>query len=353
MLGQFTFPKLTTLELSTPPIESLAAPDLLDFLRASPALQTVEMKITSDIQMGDVPQEFLIVLPNVETFSLSVNGAQIYDFAACISCPCVKRTSLIHDIDDRDVSPDAEMFPVYPLSWAAIVDQYTRSPIEDVVLEMEQDVVRYHLSSIIKYSLSFRSSDTTVLRLGFGVSNRATREDDLGMPFGEMNAKAFSQACATIRNHPSLSHLKRLRVKHRAPCLDTNCSLSMARAFGDLLGSLGPLDELVIGGDPLTYLLPFLHLVLPTYSELVFPQVKELTISGSRTGFDDPQCVDAIVGLARSQHELGIPFERMLVRSRPDPAANLAEKLRQWVGVANWSEIDLLERRTNGVNRWV
>ena len=106
----------------------------------------------------------------------------------------------------------------------------------------------------------------------------------------------------------------------------------MAHAIGDLLGSLRPLDELIIDGDPLTYFLPFLHLVLPTYSELVFPQANELTVSAPRMEFDDPQCVDAIVGLTRSQHELGIPFERMLVRSRPDPAANLADDAVGWCG---------------------
>jgi hypothetical protein len=47
--------------------------------------------------------------------------------------------------------------------------------------------------------------------------------------------------------------------------------------------------------------------------------------------------VAAIVELAKSQHALGIPFQRVTVRARVLPAG-MAEMLEAWVGVADCCE---------------
>jgi hypothetical protein len=65
----------------------------------------------------------------------------------------------------------------------------------------------------------------------------------------------------------------------------------------------------------------------------VFPTVKELMISNPRMA-DEQECMDAIVELAKSQHELEKPFKRVTVRASGIPAT-MTERLRQWVGAAD------------------
>jgi hypothetical protein len=72
------------------------------------------------------------------------------------------------------MNPGLEIFP--SVSWNAIVHQYSTSPIEEVTFEIEDDN-----SSKIAYSLTFKSSDATVITLGFGFF-------DTGM---EMNLNIF------------------------------------------------------------------------------------------------------------------------------------------------------------------
>ena len=71
-LDNFAFPNLTFFELSVMPMEELRASQLLDFLEASPRLQAVRMEIAGDILLDDVPQERIVVLPNVESLCLVV-----------------------------------------------------------------------------------------------------------------------------------------------------------------------------------------------------------------------------------------------------------------------------------------
>ena len=135
-LNRFVFPNLTTFELSaTPRAERFRASELLDFLGASPALRTVHMKIIGDLVLVGVHQERIVVLPNVETFSLVVNdGGAGFTIAAHISCPSARHTSLSHEKVAGDILP-VEIFPA-PISWDVIVSQYTRSPVESVALKI-------------------------------------------------------------------------------------------------------------------------------------------------------------------------------------------------------------------------
>ena len=70
---------------------------------------------------------------------------------------------------------------------------------------------------------------------------------------------------------------------------------------------------------------------------IVFPPIKELTISHPPVVHGEEECTAAIVELAKSQHALGLPFERVTVRARKLPAG-MAGILEPWVGVADCCE---------------
>jgi len=72
-LNRLAFPKLTTLELSVTPVdEGFPVSQPLDFLEASPALQTVRIRIETKMLLGDVPER--VVLPNVGILSVIQDG---------------------------------------------------------------------------------------------------------------------------------------------------------------------------------------------------------------------------------------------------------------------------------------
>ena len=133
-INHFTFPNLTTFELSARPKDGFRASQLLDFLETSPMLQTVRMKVFGGILLEGVPPTRIVVLPNVEIFSLAVNdGGPGYKIAAHISCPSVRVTLLkykgtVHDAIPQEILPS-------PISWNAIARQYTRNPVEEVILD--------------------------------------------------------------------------------------------------------------------------------------------------------------------------------------------------------------------------
>ena len=96
-LSHFAFPKLITFKLSTPAEGPLEVLDLFDFLEASPTLRTVEIRIIGKVEVGetiiasvlpeDMPPEMVVILPNVETFSLFImDGTHVFDLAAHIYC---------------------------------------------------------------------------------------------------------------------------------------------------------------------------------------------------------------------------------------------------------------------------
>ena len=332
-LNHFAFPNLTFFELSVVPMEELRASQLLDFLEASPMLQAVRVKIDGDIFLDDVPQERVVVLPNLESLCLVFSdGGPGYGLAAHISCPSAKHTTFTHEGGTGLVIPH-EIFPA-SAPWNTIVRQYTRSPVEEITLEIRTPL------NAIECSLTFRSPDTTFIRLHF--TTVASDEDvvEAWVTFVAMYLEVFSQASRTIRDLPLLADVKRLHIRHGDSVPDQIAYIT--NEVGQLFKSVGPLEELAFYHcDMQPYFAPFLD-----YPELrdvekpaAFPPIKELTILRPRH-VSRKDCAIAIVRLAESQHALGVPFERVTVRMHNLPTET-AKKLRQWVGAVDYyDELD-------------
>jgi hypothetical protein len=241
-LNHFVFPNLTTLKLSTPVLNDFDASDLFDFLKASPTLRTVEVEINWNMVPGSIPRE-MVVLPNVETFSLFVHSEedmQVYKPAVQISCPRAKYTSLTQILFDNHIVYPLETFPD-PVLLKAVIRQYTKSPVEKVTLEISDD----QFMTVITYSLIFQSSDATVLRLGFRLGDSSEGEEELVTSREEMSFNIFVQACRTIRDHPLLSHIKCLHIVDRTGCFGADRPLEIAEVVGalQLPGALREVDH--------------------------------------------------------------------------------------------------------------
>ena len=333
-LRHFVFPNLTKLELSAKPSgEGFRASQLLDFLEASPTLQTVHVKITDDVLLDDFPHERVVVLPNVEAFALNVyEGWGCYEIAARIACPSVRNTSFAYE---RDIpSATVLQFPTFPttVSWNTIVRQFTRSPVEEVGLD-----ISFSRNPVITCSITFLSSDKTVLRLKFQVNESGEEEEELQMSFQEMHAQVFHQASRTIRNHPLLENIKRLDICHMAVVVDSDQFLRLSEDVERLYKFVGPLEEFSASCLDLNlYFGPFPE-PPESLGPTALPPIKRLEISHPSFRPGKEECMAAIVELARSRHALGIPFELITVRMERLPKA-MAERLGPWVGAAECYE---------------
>ena len=334
-LSHFVFPNLTTFELSGMPAqEGFRALDLLNFLEASPMLQTIRMKIIADILLGGVPHEKIVVLPHVETFGLVMDdGGAGYEIAARISCPSAKRTSLMHERDTGIVVP-REILP-NPISWDAITRQYTRSPVEAVSLEIECT-----RNARISCSVTFRYPGEAIFTLGFKVAENDEEEDAIQVPFPEMHYEVLSQASRVIRDHPLLVHVKHIYISHGVFVHGSNWFTRAADEVGQLFKSVGPLESLTIfQSDLYLYLSPFINdpKFYDTQRPVVSLPIKELNISHPLHLSDNEMRMAGIVELAKSYHAQGIPLERVSVSMERIPAV-LAERLRPWVGTVDCRE---------------
>ena len=334
-LSHFVFPNLTTFKLLPSPAENCNASCLFNFLEASPMLQTVEMNITTRIELSSIPQEMVVVLPNVKIFSLRVSDdplPQVHDLASHISCPCAQSISLTHDTYDEDMNAGLGVFPS-PIEWNTIVRQYTASPVEEVTLEIKRSE-----GEKTACFLTFRSFDA-IVKLGFTILETGADEEDLNMSLPEMGREIFSQALTTIQNHPLLSRVKRFHIRQRADMSYTYQLPWAGNKLRELFGSLGPLDELTIGGRDLhTFLVNFLDLNNPALNHsrrpVGLPQIKEFRIFCVSMRAREVECMETIVELAKLQHALGIPFERVTVRAvgyLPQVPGNLGP----WVGAVD------------------
>ena len=333
-LKLFAFPNLTSFELSMASQEEFWASHLLDFLEASPMLQVVHVKILVDIFLDGVPQERVVVLPNVESLSLAMSDSEPgYKLAAHISCPSAKDTSLTYEHEkDADGMIPHEIFPA-SVSWNAIIRQYTRSPIEEVTLEMKTPS-----DYAMECSLEFRSPNATIIRLCFDVAAEDDYEckddEDRVEVTPEMYWEAFSQACRTIRDLTLLTNIKRLRICHTGLVSYHHGAMGATNEIGQLFKSVGPLEELVLHHCDMGVYLDSFHNHRGLYDvkkPVVFPTIKELEISHPLFPL---KFEVAIVGLVELQHVRGVPFEHVTVRMDRLPA-EMAEKLRPWVGVVH------------------
>ena len=330
-LSHFTFPNLTTFKLTATPLGGLIASDLLDFLKASPTLRTVEVRITGCIIPSGIPRDTL-VLPNVETFSLrsTDDTRHVYKFAIHVSCPRAKYTSLTNGLSDDQMTYDLDAIFPGPSSWNTIIRQYSASPVEEVTFEINDQL------TFTIYSLTFQSPDGTVIELGFEVSNSGQNVPGLRRV---LDLDIFTRACRTIHSHPQLSYVKRLHINDSSEILGgDNEPGDMAGVVVELFRSLGPLEELIFHGcDIQIFLAPRVYLREFGSADRVFPPVRGLTILEPFV-HEEQQGLDGLEELARLQHELGQPLERVTVRAGEIPTA-LAERLRQWVGAVECYEL--------------
>jgi hypothetical protein len=310
----YAFPSIVSFDLSTTPFHGFYALELLNFLEASPMLRSVNMCIDAEISLTEIPQERIILLPNVERFTLVVTDGPGYEIAAHISCPSTIFASLTLTSGGEYASPE-EIVPT-PVWWNAIVHQYTKSPVEEITLKMKSG------QAVTHGTLTFLSADETVIGLCFKV----TDEDEEG---SYLQNETFTQAIGTIRNHPHLANLKRLHI-HHDHCHTISEDPGIVNGVGRLFRSLPPLDELSLHRcDLRPYLYSFLSLPQDGIEEpAVFPQIKELTISNPLS-ISYEECT-AIVDLAKSQHARGIPFKRVTVREA-GTLVEIEERMRPWV----------------------
>jgi len=313
-LRHFTFPNLTTLTFSMSAHE-FPVSQLLDFLEASPALRQIRMEIEARLLCEEVPPERVIVLSDVKTFSLeTATDGPAREIVTHISCPFANSVELTHD---RALAEDEVPEDAYPPSilWHTITRQYAKGTTDRVVLEMTMD---WDLS--IDSSITFRSSDGAALK--FSYFHGVFGEDfDMEMRMKRWLPGVFSQALRTIRDHPLLANVRHLCIKGRVTLTD-NFGLA-TEGVGQLLGSMGPLENLTLDGcDIRPYLDAFLD--TPLFPESIqptsFPPIKELAIIHPMQSFHDEEVYgSAIVEFARSQKARGIPFERMTFFTSPFP----------------------------------
>ena len=317
LLSHFVFPNLTSFELFVAPVEEeFRSSQLLDFLEASPMLQVVRIKIVTTISLEGVHHGRIVTLRNVENLSLATSDGELgYKLATHISCPSVKHTSLTHmceeELDDDGL---LEAFPALD-SLNAIVRQYTTSPIEEVTFEIDPMSVNF-----TSCSLTLQPANTTVIELHFEVAN----DDDDDDP-ESFTCDVFSEASRAVRDLPLLTNIKRLHI-HGLTFIADGSFTHIANEFGGLLKSLGPLEELTISDCKIQpFFLPFLH-----YPKIVgYPPIRVLKFSNPRDAFFECVAV-GLLNLAKAQHELGVPFERVSAHWFC-PNWRIGERLKHWV----------------------
>ena len=310
-LSNFVFPNLTSFELWVASEEQFHGSQLLDFLEASPMLQVVDVKIVTDLSFEGIPRERVVVLQYVESLCLTMNNDDepVYKLATHISCPSVKDTSLTHENFE---SPET-----FPASDASI-RQYTRSPIEEVRLDLADP------NYFIACSLTFRSADKTSITFSLKI------DDDWGTP-ESFSDDVFHEAFEAIRDLPLLANVKRLYVRGLLISVGESTT-RIACGFGGLLRSLGPLEELTLCRCDMR---PWFFY----YPEIVgYPPIKVLTLSDTWNTLKE-DVAGGLVRLAKAQHELGMAFEHVTIRSDL-PLADVGERLRPWIGVVDCAPYD-------------
>jgi hypothetical protein len=250
------------------------------------------MMTIAGISFEDVPRGRVAVLPHVETSSLTFSeDGSGYATATHMSCPSARYTSITYgyEVVEGDVTPE-EIFP-YAQWWKAVV--YTISPVEEVTLEIS-------MTPIITCKLACRSACAAAVELCFKIAGDEGDGEDNNLFIA---VTAFIQAAKAIVNLPQLASLKRFHICHSL-CFVAAASPRIANEVSRL----------------------FEHIEKPT----VFPPIRAFAISHP-LGPSDGQCTIAVVGLAKSHHALGIPFERVTIRGER-MFAGTEEGLKPWVG---------------------
>jgi hypothetical protein len=333
--NHFVFPNLDLFELLAAPSERFRVSELLDFLEASPTLRTVSIEVIAAVSFEGVPEGRVITLPNVTHLQLIVAySGPVYKIATHISCPSARGASFTCQAEIGDPIPE-EIFPSL-VSLNAIIGQYSRSPAKEVTLDMRA-------APAVTCGLIFRPTDATLIELRFVVTNKD--KNVLYSTLAAMYDEVFTQAAVTIRNHPQMSNLKLFHITHDFRPSNPIAVSRIANETGELFKSLGPIDELFISyrDPPASLHSLFTRQKGDVEEPAVAPPTKQLTIWNTVCTSDE-ECA-AIVGLAESQHALGVPFERLVILGGT-VFAGIEERLRPWVGNVENCYDELVE--TNG-----
>ena len=313
-LSHFVFPNLVVFDFMTLELDFHAS-QFLDFLEASPMLRTVRTRVNPYTSFNSIPPERVVVLPNVEILDIIVaEGAPCYEIMAHISCPTITSTSLTFE-EDYDAMVVEDIFPTHAV-WNTIVQQYARSPLEEVALELNNDT---------PCTLTLRSSDATVVRLRVLVEAYNETGD-------ELQREVFTEVTTAVLKHPQLANVKRFRICHDYGCVVPTFTPHVANEVGRLFRSLGPLDELTIYHSDIR---PYFNSILSIIEDhmgksVILSPIRDLIVSHPK-GSSVEECTTAIVGLAQARHAVGVPFERVIIRALSMPAG-VKEGLRLWVG---------------------
>ena len=319
LLSQFAFPNLTIFDFRTP--RKLPASLLLNFLGASPSLQEIHIEILNDIKYEAVPTDRVIVLPCVKDFHLDIaNDSFNWELATHLSCPSAEHarfSRMLRSAPLGDVTPE----DIYPpsLSWTRIIRQYATGTVEQVELELK-------VGEEPSCSIAFRTSDEATLSLHYHHSIRSGDRQDATLN-AWIGSHLFSRACRVIRDHQLLSNLKYLDIRGGGLLAD-NLKLTTSNV-GRLLGSMGPLEELVLHEcDLRPYLDPFLE--TPLFPDAIqpnsFPHITMLVIDNPVQSLCDNEIyAAAVIKLAKSQHARELPFQVMVLP--PQVPSWVAEEL--------------------------
>ena len=324
LLSPFVLPNLVSFDLLT--LGPFEVSQLLDFLENSPTLQKVHMDIVGYPSPEGVPQERVVILPNVKHLGLTVTSGGSGDpISAHISCPSARLTSIKHERDYyHPVDRGYDILPLVP--WEA-------NSVNEATLEIAT-------GQAIKCRLAFRLLDGAIIELCANVTvddehaddwDEEDEDEERSLPHEEVYKQLFTEATGTIRNHPQLANIKYLRIHHGSHPVGCSEVSHIAKEATRLFEALGPLEELTIRFDPRPYLDSFLAASSRYIEEkIVFPQIEDLIISHPAT-LTGQQLVGAIAGLAQSQHAQGIPFGCVTIRDSDMPAG-MEKELSPWVG---------------------
>ena len=325
-LNHFAFPHLSTLELFAVPQPAsnsrFPASQLLDFLEATPTLQTVCVRIVTEISLEGILPGRMVTLPKVKKFSVSESPWEpSYKIATYISCPSAKHISLMKEGVHNLFLPDHK-FP----TWNMIPPQHIPSQVNEIALELNQ-LPFFDLSC----SLSLLSPGPETLKLDYRMTGII--EDGVMAP---LEGDSVEVASHTIQDRPLLEDVKRLHIQDRHRFVSSDHLGRVTKVVRRLLKSMGSLEELTLDiSDLRPYLAPFFN--TPDFNDLekshTYPQIKCFTISNRRSALEMDSRI-AIAQFVESQHALGIPIERIVLRT-VGPAEDLAEMVQPWVGVVH------------------
>ena len=192
---------------------------------------------------------------------------------------------------------------------------------------------------LVSFSLSSPSSAT--LELGYRIIAEDQDCNESAFSSGWKYTEVFEHALETIRTHPLLNNIKRLRIWDRHRFANPRQLTSIAKeATPGLFKFMGPLEELVLDiNDLQIFLSPFLDLPESQVSteQSTFPSIRVLIIAEQPEDPFDEECMAAIVGFVWSQYTRGVPLERVVFHMK-SPPVGMAERLEPWVGAVNFSE---------------